>query len=133
CLREAGWKPANPGAGKMPAFPEVPSISIHFEQCSSLGKKIAGQPFFSKHLNPFLVIGTDAGRLRRAAGKSPTYCPTAISRAASKFFAIIDHFYSSQLTDKMFQKCYTFCRTIERFPRTFPFGEKSGSSNEITS
>ena len=21
CLREAGWKPANPGAGKMPAFP----------------------------------------------------------------------------------------------------------------
>ncbi|MCL2306616.1 MAG: hypothetical protein FWC43_14855, partial [Planctomycetaceae bacterium] len=39
CLRKAGWKPANPGAGKMPAFPEVPSISIHFEleQCSSLG------------------------------------------------------------------------------------------------
>jgi len=45
CLREAGWKPANPGAGKMPAFPragkmpafpEVPSISTHFEQCSSL-------------------------------------------------------------------------------------------------
>jgi len=24
CLREAGWKPANPGAGKMPAFPGGP-------------------------------------------------------------------------------------------------------------
>jgi len=36
CLREAGWKPANPGAGKMPAFPGGALISIYFKQCSSL-------------------------------------------------------------------------------------------------
>jgi len=40
CLREAGWKPANPGAGKMSAFPEVPSISLHCKWCVQIFLRI---------------------------------------------------------------------------------------------